>query len=170
MPDERYPVRMRTLISILFGAILIPLPSGCESVTYQATQDGKTTWRSEQLELDENGGMISLSVREQGDDPITVLLLVSNSLVPSEESPRTATPYAAARGVPTNGLLRINFTQLPIASYFVVAFIDQNGDGRLEEGWPPDDIDLDFIEPHSRIQHFHLRDSKRVNISLAIRD
>ena len=161
---------MRTIIPILLCASLAPCLGGCETVSYQATRDGKTTWRSEQLALADDGGVLSLSVRERTDEPITVLLLVSNSLIPEADSPRKAIPYAAARGIPTNGILRTNFTQLPIASYFVVAFVDRNDDGKLEESWPPAAIDLDFLEPHSEIQHFEIAKGQRVNLSLDIRE
>ena len=170
LPVERYPVHMRTLILVILSVFVLQSLAGCETVSYQSTRDGKTTWRSEQLDLAEDGGILSLSVRERIDEPITVLLLLSNSLIPDEESPREAEPYAAARGVPTNGILRTNFTQLPIASYYVVAFVDRNEDGLLEEGWPPGVVDLDFLEPHSEIQHFHITEGQRVNLSLEIRE
>lgn len=161
---------MRSSISIILSAFLIHLFVGCESVSYQSTRDGKTTWRSEQLDLADDGGILSLSVRERMDEPITVLLLLSNSLIPEEDSPRMAKPYAAARRIPTNGILRTTFSHLPIASYYVVAFVDRNEDGVLEEGWPPGSIDLDFVEPHSEIQHFHISNGQRVNLSLDIRE
>ena len=161
---------MNPLSLIISSALLLQLAAGCESLSYQSTRDGKTTWRSEQLELAENGGVLSVSVRERSDDPITILLLLSKSLSPEEESPREAEPYAAARGVPVGGILRTNFTQLPVASYYVVAFVDRNEDGLLQEGWPPGTLDLDFLEPHSQIQHFHITDSDRVNLSLEIQE
>ena len=164
---------MRPITLIILSAVFLQLLGACESVSFQSTRDGKTTWRSEQLELVDNGGILSLSVRERTDEPVTVLLLLSNSLNPDTsegESPRQAKPYAAARGVPTDGILRTTFSQLPIASYYVVAFVDRNQDGMLEEGWPPGAIDLDFIEPHSRIQHFHITNNQRVNLSLEIRE
>ena len=170
MPVERYPVHMRSLIPIILSVLFIQLCIGCESVSFQSTQNGKETWRSEQLELAADGGSIHLSVRERTDEPITVLLLVDNSPIPAEQSPRNAKPYAAARGVPTNGILRLSFSELPIASYYVVAFVDRNDDGQLEESWPPNSVELDFVEPHSKLQHFHIRDSREINIALRIQD
>ena len=170
MPVERYPVHMRSPIPTISCVLITLLCVGCESVSFQSTQHGKDTWRSKQLQLDADGGTIHLSVRERADEPITVLLLVDNTLDPGEESPRKAKPYAAARGVPTNGILRLSFSQLPIASYYVVAFLDRNDDGQLEESWPPNVVKLDFVEPHSELQHFHIRDSKHINLALDIRD
>lgn len=161
---------MRSSIPTILSMLFIQLCVGCESVSFQSTQNGKDTWRSKQLELAADGGTIHLSVRERTDEPITVLLLVDNTLDPAEESPRKAKPYAAARGVPTNGILRLSFSQLPVASYYVVAFLDRNEDGQLEESWPPNDVKLDFAEPHSELQHFHIRDSRHVNIALEIQD
>ena len=162
------PMRLARLTMPLLA---MPLSlGGCSTTTYEAVFEGRTTWRSAELELDSDGGRINLRVRESRSEPVTILLLDSGDLPEGDQMPKSLTPIAAARGVPASGVLQVTFSHLPAGSYFVLAFLDRNRDGVLEESWPPQDLPRAFVEPHSPLEHFHVPESGLVNIALEIRN
>ena len=151
---------------LLFMCLLVALMSAtsCHTTSHDVAPDGRSTWRSEKLELIPGGGRIHVNVLCDSDDPITVVLLSED--LAEDSSSGVDSSCAAATGVTRNGMFLVRFLDLPVAQYMVVAFFDVNGDGRLDEASFPAGGSMKFTEPHSKLKRFPIRDGDIINVSL----
>ena len=160
--------RFTTTLSrpLLFICLVVALTSAtsCHTTSIDAAPDGRPTWRSEKLELNSGGGRIHVNVLCDSDEPITVVLL-SEDLEKDSGSPVDPS-CAAANGVTRNGMFLVRFLDLPVAEYMVVAFLDVNGDGHLDETSFSTGGSMKFTEPHSKLKRFQIRDGDTINVSL----
>ena len=156
----------RLLRPFLFVSLFVTLMSAtsCDTTSINAVRDGRSTWRSENLELNPGGGRIHVNVLCDADDPITVVLLSED--LAGDSSPRVDPSCAAATGVTRNGMFLVRFLDLPIAEYMVVAFFDVNGDGHLDQTILPMGGAMNFTEPHSKLKRFQIRGGDTINVSL----
>lgn len=152
--------------SLLFTCLAVALMSAtsCHTTSIDASPDGRSTWRSEKLELISGGGCIHVNVLCDSDDPITVVLLSQD--LPEDSSSRVDPSCAAATGVTRNGMFLVRFLDLPVSEYMVVAFFDVNGDGRLDETFFSTGESRKFTEPHSKLKRFQIREGDIINVSL----
>ena len=163
-----YMNRFTTCLSrpLLFMCLVVALMSAasCHTTSIDAAPDGRSTWRSEKLELIPDGGRIHVNVLCDSDDPITVVLLSQD--LPEDSSSRVDPSCAAATGVTRNGMFLVRFLDLPVSEYMVVAFFDVNGDGRLDETFFSTGESRKFTEPHSKLKRFQIREGDIINVSL----
>ena len=138
--------------------------TACQSTSIDTTHHGRSTWRSQEMELIPGGGRIHVNVLCDSDDPITVVLLSEGVFEHSET--QSGPTCAAASGVTRSGMLLVRFRDLPVSEYMVVAFHDENGDGRLVGNFQPTGFATEFTEPHSKLERFHLHAGDTVNVSL----
>ena len=163
-----YMNRFTTCLSrpLLFMCLVVALMSAasCHTTSIDAAPDGRSTWRSEKLELIPEGGRIHVNVLCDSEEPITVVLLSED--VEGDSDSRVDPSCAAATGVTRNGMFLVRFLDLPVAEYMVVAFFDVNGDGHLDETSFPTGGSMKFTEPHSRLKRFQISGGDIINVSL----
>ena len=161
---SRFPIINFRLIPFVLVLFFLANATACQTTSIDASRDGRSTWRSQQLDLVPEGGRIHVSVVCDSDDPITVVLLCEDVSEDSEN--QSGSSCAAASGFTRNGILLVRFHDLPVAEYMVIAFHDANGDGRLIEKFVPADFATDFTEPHSKLERFDVQEGDTINVSL----
>ncbi len=139
--------------------------SACHSTSIESTRDGRSTWRSDRLQMNPGGGRIHVNVSCDSNEPVTVVLLSEAS---EDFADGLDSSCAAASGVTRNGMFLVRFLDLPAARYMVIAFSDQNGDGRLEESIFAGGSKRSFTEPHSTLKRFMVREGDICNVSLEL--
>ena len=156
---QRHHVRLLCLAFVLVNA------TACQTTSIDSIRDGRSTWRSDQLEMNPGGGRIHVNVVCDSNEPVTVVLL-SETSQGSAVGPDSS--RAAASGVTRNGMFLVRFLDLPAAGYMVIAFSDRIGDGRLEERIFAGGAEPSFTEPHSTLKRFMVREGDICNVSLEL--
>lgn len=139
---------------------------GCQSAQLHAVHEGETTWRSDLVPLDRDGGVVTVRVTGEPDEEVTVLL-VDSSEKGELDKIRDAHPIAAAEGRTRDGYFEVRFTGLPPGTYYAHAFRDLDGDGcQTLSSFAP--FGSEYKEPHSGFDRIDVTAGSRHEIKLHI--
>ena len=162
-----YRERMKPdLLRILLLATLLS-SAACRSARLQSVEDGRDTWRTDRLDIDRDGGLITVDVTGIAGERASVFLLDASAARRLTDY-LDVEPLAVGTGRLAADGLEVRFTDLPPGTYLVGAFLDRDGDGVLVLRETL--TGAIFDEPHAAMSSIQVAPSGAHRVELRVED